>query len=82
MLSVCEFNQQKSAAKVFRHRNEGGFLGSNIPVFEDRIVFVTFNLAPVSITRLLVSTTKLRWPMLLSLYFYSLAARPGAYGFM
>src|SRR5438552_8703511 len=32
-------------------------LGSNIPVFDDRIVLVTFNLTPVSITRLLLATT-------------------------
>src|SRR5437870_10214077 len=32
-------------------------LGSNIPVFDDRIVLVTFNLTPVSITRLLAVTT-------------------------
>src|SRR5437016_13301029 len=34
-------------------------LGTNIPDFDDRIVLVTFNLTPVSMTRLLVATPEL-----------------------
>src|SRR5207245_10062516 len=41
-------------------------LGSNIPVFDDRIVLVTFNLTPVSITRLLPATTCYAFSLFLS----------------